>query len=487
MKKKHVWIVGASVGTSTLVVAGLVIGCQDTSNTPATVGGSESEFVPAGCEFKVTGRAEFKNWRIDGPASGSGAANIRWVRLGLGGNIKAGPGYADPSTSIAIAWQTDDGAEGTEVRWGTDPDPSTWPAANSTTGITWLTPEGNLAPNGDQRMHEAYLCGLTPNTTYYYQVLSGGEQSDVYSFTTTPSDPNATVKFAVTGDSRGQHQNAWQILQRRLLAQNVTMQLFSGDMVDLAPSQYEWEAWVDKAWKDEDGQLSSLGQSLMAVTHGNHENHTPLYYGNVVLPQSVDDQPNYLEHFYSFNVGPAHVIVIDDFAVVSPTIDQGYRAVLKTWLEADLAHANTQRSEQPWIIAVHHHPEYSSSNHGTDADVLRGRAFFVPIWDQYGVDVVFTGHDHNYERTQRIKGGADIDNPTQDAAGTIYIVCAGAGADGYGSGSSAFTAFSGHYHKTVHLGLYGILEVTKTQMIWSPFWLDPSGDNPVEPPVTITK
>ena len=57
-------------------------------------------------------------------------------------------------------------------------------------------------------MHEAYVCGLAPATTYYYRVGGGpaGDEvwSDVYCFTTTPSDPAAPVTIGVTGDSRGQ-------------------------------------------------------------------------------------------------------------------------------------------------------------------------------------------------------------------------------------------------------------------------------------------
>ena len=469
-------VVGAASCAALLTAAG----CQDSSSTPEPGPSSRKPFTPQGCEFEVAGRPEFKAWRADGIATGKGTANIRWVRLGLGGELTPGPGYADPSTSIAIAWQTDDGEFGTEVRWGTSPDPASWSAQDSATGITWLTPEGDLAPNGDERMHEVYLCGLTPATTYYYQVRGGAEASDVYSFTTVP-DASSEVRIAVTGDSRGQHRNAWQVLQRRVLERGVTMQLFSGDMVDLAPSQVEWEQWLDKAWRDDDGALSSLGQALMVPTHGNHENHTPLYYGNVVVPQSPRHQPDYLEHFYSFNVGPVHVIVVDDFAVVSPTIDPLYGDVLKQWLEADLAAAEQERAVRPWIIAVHHHAEYSSSNHGLDSDVLRGRAFFVPIWDAHHVDAVFVGHDHNYERTYALIGGSDVSTPTMDPTGTTYIICAGSGADGYSNGSSPFTASSAEYKDTTHLGLYGVLLASSTTLRWQPYWIDASGDNPVEP------
>ena len=123
-----------------------------------------------------------------------------------------------------------------------------------------------------------------------------------------------------------------------------------------------------------------------------------------------------------------HVIVLDDAGVVSPNTDSGYQPVLTEWLTADLDAATKNRSKVPWIVTVNHHAAFSSSNHGDDSDVLLGRAYFVPIWDKYHVDLALGGHDHNYERTKPITGPAAT--PTLHASpkdGTVYVVCAGSG------------------------------------------------------------
>jgi hypothetical protein len=376
--------------------------------------------------------------------------NIRRVRLGLGGNIQGTTGRADPSTSFGTAWQTDDGTLASEVEWGTDPDPTKWPSGNRTSGITWLTPPGDINGNGPERMHEAYVCNLSPGTQYYYRVGGGpmGQEvwSDVLSFTTPPKAGTGKVTIAVTGDSRGEHANAWQILQRRFKTLAPTIALFSGDMIDLATDQGEWEEWLDRAWKDSDGTTYlMLGQLFMADAHGNHDNHTPLFFGNIVMPQDNVKYPQYGELFFSFDVGPVHVIVIDDAFVVYPPGDMNYQPTLTGWLDADLMAANANRSSVPWIIAVHHHPEYSSSYHGTDADVLLGRQYFAPIWQKYHVDMAFSGHDHDYERSHVLVVGSDVNNPTPSTdptQGTVYVVCAGAGADAYSAKMSTFTAAS---------------------------------------------
>jgi Calcineurin-like phosphoesterase len=67
------------------------------------------------------------------------------------------------------------------------------------------------------------------------------------------------------------------------------------------------------------------------------------------------------------------------------------------WLEKELS-----GSKERWKIPFFHHPPYSSGGrHGSD---LRLRAAVEPLFIQHGVTVVFTGHDHFYERTRPQQG-----------------------------------------------------------------------------------
>lgn len=455
-------------------------------------GGGSGMYTPQGCSFSIAARPEYKSFQI-APSDTAATPNIRRVRLGLGGNVTPGAaGRADPATSIGVAWQTDDGTFASEITWGPSPDPASWPAANRANGVTWLTPKGDLGGLDDQRMHEVYLCGLAPSTTYYYRVGGGpaGSEvwSEVYSFTTTPAaGASGAVKIGITGDSRGQSNDAWRLLQRRMSLSGVNLMLFSGDMVNLATDQAEWEKWLDNAWKDSDDSLLTSGRILTLATHGNHENHTSLFYGNVVLPQEPAQYPAYTELFYSVDVGPVHIVVVDDFWVGSSG-DANYAATLKAWLDKDLDAANKNRASVPWIMAMHHHGEFSSSNHGQDADVLAGRAFFVPIWDQYHVDLVVDGHDHNYERTKPLTGPAD--NPTIQASpkdGTVYVVCAGSGAPAYSKGMSSFTEFSYDFKTTGIAGVYGYLTIDPAQIALEAHALATDGTDPIIDTLVINK
>lgn len=60
------------------------------------------------------------------------------------------------------------------------------------------------------------------------------------------------------------------------------------------------------------------------------------------------------------------------------------------WLETAL-----QSSSAPWKIAVFHHPPYTCGGHSGAVDVQER---WVPLFEQYGVQLVLSGHDHNYQR-----------------------------------------------------------------------------------------
>jgi hypothetical protein len=499
---KRAWIFGLSnttllacMGLATLGGATAMVGCSGDPKPAGPPNVQLQKFQPQGCGFEIATRADYPDFQKGQPVV-SGMPDIRRVRLGLGGSVDVGAaGHADPATSIAIAWQTDVETLATNVQWGKTPDPTTWPAENKTEGVTFIAPESLISPQGDDRIHETYLCGLEPGTTYYYRVGGGpaGKEvwSDVYSFTTTPKDGNTEVTLGISGDSRGQDNEAWRLINMRMMQKGVTAQLFSGDMINFATDHAEWHKWLDLAWKDSTGNLSALGQILMLATHGNHENHTLHFYSNLVMPQDPK-YPKYSELFFSVDIGPVHVIVLDDFWITSPTGDPEYGPLLKDWLEKDLTAANANRANVPWIVVNHHHAEFSASSHGEDSDVLLGRQFFVPIWDKHHVDFVALGHDHNYERTKPVSGPlmADTLEPVvQDspAKGTVYMVCAGAGADAYGNGTKSWTETSRTFDSKTVFGFYSFLTANKTTLTLESRELTADATDSVIDTMTITK
>jgi Calcineurin-like phosphoesterase len=94
-------------------------------------------------------------------------------------------------------------------------------------------------------------------------------------------------------------------------------------------------------------------------------------------------------------------------------------------------------SAATWKIVALHHPPYSAGYQGSNASVRRA---FVPLFERYGVRLVLSGHDHDYQRSTPIHG--------------VTYVVTGAAAGTRRTGSDSFTAVSFSWHSYLELGIY---------------------------------
>ena len=183
---------------------------------------------------------------------------------------------------------------------------------------------------------------------------------------------------------------------------------------------------------------------------GNHEN-----YMNQTIYQYRFNMPEYdvNEHndaFYSFNFGSAHYILFNTEPYLNFD-DEGARQTQYNWMKEDLEKANAERDVRPWIIVGTHHPPYCTylwhpapydkprldKRHESifpctvDVQILREQ--FEDLWNEHGVDMVFAGHIHNYERTAPVYNAttslseADTQYSHLNANAPVYITCGAAG------------------------------------------------------------
>jgi 3',5'-cyclic AMP phosphodiesterase CpdA len=128
--------------------------------------------------------------------------------------------------------------------------------------------------------------------------------------------------------------------------------------------------------------------------------------------------------WWSHDFGDVLLVGLDSTLVDDP--DQ------RAWLDDTLAGA-TER----WRIVVVHHPPYSAGYQGSSLDV---RLAFSPLFERYGVQLVVSGHDHDYQRSEPI-------------GGVTYVVSGGA-AGTRRTGEEDFTAVSFSWHHFVELAVF---------------------------------
>jgi hypothetical protein len=299
-----------------------------------------------------------------------------------------------------------------------------------TAAQTRLVPAAVTAMGYDYYQHEATLRGLSPGTRYtYVPSLDGSHLSPGDAFVTAPPVGTGTIRFIAFGDS-GVGSTEQRQLAARMTADRFDLAVHTGDVVygtsttSGAGGYVQLHNWFFDIYRD------WLRTRPMFPSIGNHDeeaNRAAPYRDVFVLPTNgaTAAYPDHSERFYSFDYGPAHFVVLDTELAFQ---DLTRRQAQLQWLEADLA-----ATTQPWKIAVFHRSPYSAGGeHGSDLAV---RAAFSPLFDRYRVQLVLSGHEHDYERSIPIR-------ETADGGPTVYVVTGGGGARLYPAGSTWFTAAS---------------------------------------------
>jgi predicted phosphodiesterase len=457
------------------VIAALV-SCGDGKAPPKVrveteAGVTAFSYSGQGCGYAVSPpeTRAFEELALDD--GGPGATPIR-VRIGLGGGTTMGAsGYADPSRTAVFTWETAEKNKAAKIRFGTSPDKLDQTRA----GYTWTTPRPTIGFGTNEPetyMHEVHVCGLTPGTTYYYQVGAGDVWSATQSFTSVPETGPITV--GISGDARDKR-DVWILAQQRMKDAGVNLQLMSGDLVDIGGIQSLYQSWLDGIWKDGNNFIT-LGQQMMVLIAGNHENEAARFYGNFAIP----GEGPFAEQYASFNVGNTHFVMIDDQPITTQETSEAAAAILK-WMDEDLGRANADRAKHPFVVVINHRGIYTTSLHAADQDVLAARRLMAPIFDKHKVDLVINGHDHEFERSKPLRVG----NPPQGAPvvqppgqGTVYVVNAGTGADPYrvtvpvADFREVQSTYGG---STPYIGCYGIMTLEGTKLTLKSYMLKAGG------------
>ncbi len=369
--------------------APMLDGVDDCANAPPI----EGDYPAPGCRYDIA----IPNLVVDvRPSCGAASDPPAGLRLTFP--------HRDPSRHMAVAWTTEAPTRVSEVRLGTDPDALDQVFRGHSFTYQTLDP---------RRVHEVHLCGLTPATTYYYQAGGEGGWSDVGSFATAPEDEAEPFTFAVLGDTRSIDFVMWHDALEQIATMGVDFLLFAGDAVVFGLAQEQWDDWF------------AAGQPYLASlpiipANGNHDFIGVHWLAQFALPRNEEN--------YSYRYGNTAIVAMTDTFVHEGGVIEG-RA--RTFLDATL----TDNADARWKMLLNHRCFYSASLHGRAPDLVRE---WLPLVDAHEVDVVFNGHDHNYERSKPLRGDAVV----PEGEGTVYVVSSGVGAPLYASGKQWWTEIS---------------------------------------------
>jgi 3',5'-cyclic AMP phosphodiesterase CpdA len=259
---------------------------------------------------------------------------------------------------------------------------------------------------------------------YHYRVESAGGPSATGHFRTAPVG-DSTFSFAVVGDSGsgGKGQLAVAALLERLRPDLI---LHTGDVVYPAGEERHYDRRFFAPYRN----LIKTAPIFPVV--GNHDVRKRNGAAFLEYFHPPLGSPGSTKRYYSFDWGNAHFVALDSELYYGDTGSDPEEQ--RTFLERDLA-----ATRKRWRVVFLHRSPYGSSRHGGDGRI---REYLEPLFARHGVDVVFSGHDHVYERTVPIKG-------------VSYVVSGGGGRRLYPTGRSARTASSVSAHHAVLVRVEG--------------------------------
>ena len=189
---------------------------------------------------------------------------------------------------------------------------------------------------------------------------------------------SGSVRFAVIGDSGTGNKEQYELaqeLERYRGAVKFDFIIMLGDNIYGGHGASDFQRKFEEPYKP----LLEAGVKFYASL-GNH------------------DDPNIERLYKPFNMNGERYYTVKHGSVQFYALDSTYMDTKQlTWLEQNLRSSNAT-----WKICYFHHPLYSDGKmHGPDLDL---RNQLTPLLKAYGVNVVFSGHEHAYERIKPHNG-----------------------------------------------------------------------------------
>ena len=319
-------------------------------------------------------------------------------------------------TKMNFAWYSKEGEE-TGFLYGTSSDLSDGVNAE----IVQTAAQAGYLSN------KVTLENLQPGTTYYYQVA--GKKTAYF----TTDDDTSDFSFIFVGDPQIGSSNE----EKAKSPEDIQKPTFvTAQSEAVRNDTFNWNYTLNRAYaktgntanfilssgdqiqtnaeKVNDGTVSEteyagylspdiLKYVPVATSVGNHDadNANYTYHFHIANASSLGDN-GYVGGDYYFTYGDALFMILN----TQDTNVEEHRQFIESTTAAN--------PDCKWRIVTLHQDIYGSAEHSNEPEITNLRYSLVPIFEEYDVDIVLTGHDHAYSRTKMLKGGQSTVEYTDD-------------------------------------------------------------------------
>ena len=342
------------------------------------------------------------------PESDSAAADVKPFRISVSVN-------GDASASKGVLWYT---------KTATDTCVEVYKDGVKVEGLSvekeGMEFEGNY-------MHKATVSGLTAGTAYTFRVGNGTVFSNEGAFVT--DDKDSKFNFITVADIQASNLRNFQAGARVIdvafeMMPDAEFMVNLGDFTNDSTNE-EWD-FYDEAL----GEIN-LNTTIVPVS-GNHDGLGVWdWFNNMFNLDTSESVQNLNGVNYSFDYGNAHFAVLNTNDLLSVSFAQ------LQWLKNDL-----NSTDKDWKIVCMHKSPYTLGKDGKWPDALYLQSSLTKVLDACDVDLVMSGHDHQYLRTKAVK------NNKADKDGTTYVLAGTAGTKRY----EIRSFLANHFLKTELIG-----------------------------------
>ena len=268
---------------------------------------------------------------------------------------------------------------------------------------------------------------LKANTTYYYSYQKDGQWTAPEKYTT---DNGSKFSFIFVGDP--------QIGSSNELKGAATEEFYNAQSAAVANDAFNWNTTLNQAMEKTGNKASfvlSSGDQIQSTKKKSPNKAawgSEIEYSGYLSPDVLKNLPvattvgnhdadnaNYTYHFNTANaselgsngkVGGDYWFKHDNALFIMLNTQDTNVEEHRQFIEQTVA-AN---KDCKWRIVTLHQDMYGSAEHSNEPEITNLRYQLAPIFEDNKVDVVLTGHDHAYSRTQILKGGHKTTEYTDD-------------------------------------------------------------------------
>ena len=265
--------------------------------------------------------------------------------------------------------------------------------------------------------YSARLDGLRPGESYEYRIVNGDEAGGWHKLST---DSGESFKALIFPDSQSADYSGWEELAKAAAKRNPEAVFFvnMGDIVDNGEDFSQWQAWLY-------GVEGIIEDIPFVPVMGNHETYNrdwkvrlpEAYLGFFEVPGNGSE--SFGRYYYSFDYGDVHFVVLNTQWDETEEFKPGLMEAQLEWFRKDV-----EASHRKWKVVFLHKDVLQYRIHKRPE---RKEGFsqvgehFMPLFDELGIDIVFTAHLHTYRDRGHIR------DFQRDERGPLYILTGVAG------------------------------------------------------------